>query len=601
MNTGNVRNGGAVIDTDGNAVTLNVALAHSNLGTPGTTGTNTSAGSGYTSAPTVTVTGGGGYGATAVATINAQGQVTGVTLTNPGTNYTSAPTFAFSGGGGSGAAATDPFTADNATDGGLTKNGLGMLTLTGTNTYTGQTSVTAGTLALPTGGSIRVSGGTANLFVAGTAANAPTLNVSGGSVTAGVVRLGNNPGEVGTITQSAGTVTINGSGSGQGLFVGYNTNDTGLYTLTGGNLVLNNQSSVGTFGNGILNQSGGTVTVGSFVTLGLGVYNGGSGTYNLSGTGILSGGTVVVGGNNGSGTGFLHQTGGTINVSSLHIGENDEGSGAVGTYTLDQGTATATAVYLGINTSSTGTVNLNGGTLTTGSVLGVMGTSTFRFNSGTLQASVSSTGFFSGFTNAYVGTGGAVINTNGFNVTVAQTLTHDTTLGTTDGGLTKVGAGILTLTAANTFTDTTAVNAGTLAISANGGLGKGNVTIAAGGVLTLATGVTAAHNASTGTTLTLAATSTINLNAATSGTVQDTYGAIVIAGVSQTLPGTYGSRHQRGGARLPGVHRQRRNPPVRRPRAVHLGTAGRRDGTSRRKQAMPPLPLRSPDIGRRSG
>ena len=430
-------------------------------------------------------------------------------------------------------------TATGTADGGLTKVGLGTLTLTAANTYTGQTSITAGTLALPSGGSIGVTGGQANLFVAGTAANAPTLNVSGGSVTAGTVRLGNNPGEVGTITQSAGTVTINGSNSNQGLFVGYNANDTGLYTLTGGSLVLNNQSSVGAFGSGTFNQSGGTVAVNGN-GLFLGLYSGGSGTYNLSGTGSLSGAAVIVGGDQGNGTGFLHQTGGTINLSFLQIGQNAQG-GAMGTYTLDAGTATAGTVSVGVNTSSTGTVNLNGGTLTAGTVVGQAGTSTFRFNGGTLQASGNSTTFVSGLTNAYVEAGGAVINTNGFNVTVAQTLLHDTALGTTDGGLTKSGTGILTLSAANTYTGTTTVSAGTLAISGNGGLGKGNVTVAANATLTLATGVTAAHNASTGTTLTLAATSTINLNATTVGTVQDTYGAIVIAGVSQTLAGTYGS------------------------------------------------------------
>ncbi len=65
----------------------------------------TAGGTGYTTAPNVTLTGGGGTGATATATVTA-GVVTGVTITNPGNNYTSAPTVAFVGGGGTGAAAT---------------------------------------------------------------------------------------------------------------------------------------------------------------------------------------------------------------------------------------------------------------------------------------------------------------------------------------------------------------------------------------------------------------------------------------------------------------------------------------------------------------
>jgi hypothetical protein len=62
-------------------------------------------GSGYTSAPTVSITGGGGSGATATATVSS-GAVTTVTITAAGTGYTTAPTISFSGGGGSGATAT---------------------------------------------------------------------------------------------------------------------------------------------------------------------------------------------------------------------------------------------------------------------------------------------------------------------------------------------------------------------------------------------------------------------------------------------------------------------------------------------------------------
>lgn len=62
-------------------------------------------GSGYVSAPTVTLTGGGGAGATAVAIISG-GAVVSVVPTSPGAGYTSAPTVSFSGGSGTGGAAT---------------------------------------------------------------------------------------------------------------------------------------------------------------------------------------------------------------------------------------------------------------------------------------------------------------------------------------------------------------------------------------------------------------------------------------------------------------------------------------------------------------
>src|ERR1700676_642503 len=70
-------------------------------------------GSGYTSAPTVTLTGGGGSGATAVAAISPTGGVTSVTLTSAGSGYTAAPTVAFSAppAGGTTAAATVNFTS----------------------------------------------------------------------------------------------------------------------------------------------------------------------------------------------------------------------------------------------------------------------------------------------------------------------------------------------------------------------------------------------------------------------------------------------------------------------------------------------------------
>jgi hypothetical protein len=66
-----------------------------------------SGGSGYTSAPDVTIASPGGSGVTATATATvSDGTVVALTIVNPGSGYTSAPTVSFANGGGSGATAT---------------------------------------------------------------------------------------------------------------------------------------------------------------------------------------------------------------------------------------------------------------------------------------------------------------------------------------------------------------------------------------------------------------------------------------------------------------------------------------------------------------
>jgi len=62
-------------------------------------------GSGYTSAPAVSITGGGGNGATAKAFVSG-GKVIRIKVLNEGSGYTSNPSIAISGGGGSGALAS---------------------------------------------------------------------------------------------------------------------------------------------------------------------------------------------------------------------------------------------------------------------------------------------------------------------------------------------------------------------------------------------------------------------------------------------------------------------------------------------------------------
>jgi hypothetical protein len=93
-----------ILTFDGNAVERNT-LFEEILDSP--SGINsvsiTNAGSGYETAPTVTI-GGDGAGATAVAKIS-NGRVTSIEITNKGSDYTKA-TVEISGGGGSGAVGT---------------------------------------------------------------------------------------------------------------------------------------------------------------------------------------------------------------------------------------------------------------------------------------------------------------------------------------------------------------------------------------------------------------------------------------------------------------------------------------------------------------
>ena len=84
-------------------------------------------------------------------------------------------------------------------------------------------------------------------------------------------------------------------------------------------------------------------------------------------------------------------------------------------------------------------------------------------NGGVLQAAGSIT-ILNNVTND-VDAGGAIINTQGYNVTVAQPLLHGT--GTPDGGLTKLGSGILTLNGAGTYNGGTTIGVGTVQASNN--------------------------------------------------------------------------------------------------------------------------------------
>lgn len=154
LSSANVYVGGAAIDTQAFDVTVAQVLQ----GTSGNGITSIAVdagGSGYLAPPTIAIIGGGGTGATAVANLDQDGSVESITVTNPGINYTGPVTYTINNGAsnGSGFVAGASTLGDNAT-GGLTKIGSGSLTLAGVNTFTGETDIQEGTLALNASGSI---------------------------------------------------------------------------------------------------------------------------------------------------------------------------------------------------------------------------------------------------------------------------------------------------------------------------------------------------------------------------------------------------------------------------------------------------------------
>lgn len=225
-----IYSGGATIDSQDNNITIaQPFLVPSGNGVTSITG---GIGSGYLSPPVVKIEGGGGMGATAVAEIDASGNILNILVTNPGVDYTSAPTVTLVGGGGT-ASGWTAAVGSNATSGGLTKLGSGTVTLTSASTYQGSTKVGAGTLAIaaanyPSASSLTVSNGAAlEVDVSGgysTLATPALILDPNSSLTFDYGTLGGNPFQpaisdvtinAGTALSAAGTnIVINLSGSG---------------------------------------------------------------------------------------------------------------------------------------------------------------------------------------------------------------------------------------------------------------------------------------------------------------------------------------------------------------------------------------------------
>ncbi|MES2920426.1 MAG: autotransporter-associated beta strand repeat-containing protein, partial [Verrucomicrobiota bacterium] len=336
----------------------------------------------------------------------------------------------------------------------FTKLGSNQLTFSGTNSYTGATFVNAGTLLID-GGSVSSTTITGQSFIVnntgtgtGTITQINNAIVSGGP---GEMWVGNGVGSTGIYNLNSGSLTVN-----NWLTPGRD-GSTGTINVTGGTLThTNSGSSGGRFsiasgggaaGTGTINQTGGAVTdsVSLIIT-----ETGGTGTYNISG-GTLDANTNISM-SRGAGPSVLNLQ----NAASGPTGGLANGGGGQ--------IVTTPEVVMGDGGAGTSTVHLDGGTLAVNRVRNGAGAGTkaFNFNGGTLQLRTNDSGsamFVSGVTTT-VNTGGAKVNTNGFNGTISTVLAHAGA--GTDGGVIKTGAGTLTLTGPNTFTGPLTANGGKL-------------------------------------------------------------------------------------------------------------------------------------------
>ena len=440
---------------------------------------------------------------------------------------------------------------DQATKG-LIKMGTGTLTLSGANTYTDLTTVSAGALNIGSSGSLNEgnaltisASGTANFANAGqnlgavsnsnTAANALNFSATTGTVTldsltgAGATRFGSN----GIVTNGIAEGTVTSVGN---LNADISGGTVSAGTLTSSSITGGTNTVTGTAG--ITTLDGGITTVGGVATIGTMT----SGTANLNGATsaitTLNGGTVNLGTSTvltvsgGSTSGSITGTGGSLVKNTG------------GTLTL-----AGTNSYTGLTTVSAGALIISSsGSLNSGNALTLDASGTANFaNAGQTLGAVSNSNTaanalnFSATTGtvtlaSLTGPGATRFGSNGI-ITggiASGTVTSVGNLTTNiSGGITTVGGvatiGMMTSGTANLNGNTSAIttlNGGTVNLGASTVL-----TVSGGSTLGSITGSGGSLVKETGSTLTLSGT-----NSYTGGTTVSN-GMLLVNG---TLTGTVG-------------------------------------------------------------
>jgi fibronectin-binding autotransporter adhesin len=379
--------------------------------------------------------------------------------------------------------------------GSLIKNTtISVLTLSANNTYTGVTTISAGTLSVSTlanGGSD--SGiGKSNNAATNLIFDGGTLAYTGAAVnTDRLFTITNNGGGI----NASGTGALNFTSTGSIVYTGTNAR---FFTLMGSNTGDNTLRPI------LANNTGAT----SLTKAGLG-------TWILSGSNTYTGLTTVNGGilelNSTRSSGIVVNNGGTLRQGA------SIGYGAATYHTINSGgTYDLNGVSLGLN-DPYNIMTLNGGTLANTS-----DTAATLFQNASCSSSNQCLVF---------GSSGGIITPTG-NITVSAVISG----GGVSGRLTKTGTGTLTLSGANTYSGGTRVSAGILSISSDANLGAapGSVTASSitlnGGALQVTTNVILNNNR--GITL------TANSGLASTSTNRFVYAGIITGDFGLTINGS---------------------------------------------------------------